>query len=82
MTDRPARTEEEIESRKKVVSLAQDMLGGKLPFLEGANPLYGLSIKVGGVEVSDPDFMVFTGIASDSDHLPSRNSANIGSRKR
>jgi hypothetical protein len=68
--DRQAHTEDEILARKQVVSLAQAMLEGKLPFLEGAYKLYGLSHKVGGVNLDDPDFLLFSAVSDQTDHLP------------
>jgi Protein of unknown function (DUF2489) len=70
MNDRQARTENEILARKQVVSFAQAMLEGKLPFLEGAYKLDGLSHRVGGVSLDDPDFLLFSAISSETDHLP------------
>jgi len=70
MTDHQAYTEEGIAARKEVVSFADAMLSGKLSFLEGASKIHGLVNKVGGVRFDDPDFIKFTAIVSDTDHLP------------
>jgi hypothetical protein len=70
MNDRQARTEDEILARKQVVSFAQAKLEGKLPFLEGAYRLHGLSNRVGGVGLDDSDFLLFSAISSETDHLP------------
>jgi hypothetical protein len=70
MADRPAWRQSEIDARKKLVSTAERMIAGELSFLEGAYILCGLEHKVGGVKFPDADFGVFTGIVSESDHLP------------
>jgi hypothetical protein len=70
MSDRPAFGEDEIASRRKLVETAQAIIDGKLPFLEGAVIVNGLETKVGGVVFPDKDFMVFTGIVSETDALP------------
>jgi hypothetical protein len=70
MIDRPARTEQEIDARRQVAATAEAMLAGELPFLEGTAIINSLRSKIGGVSYSDPDFTVFAGIGSESDHLP------------
>jgi hypothetical protein len=70
MTDRPAWRQSEIDARKLVVSLAEDMLAGRLSFLEGASRMFGLERDVGGVTFPDSDFTAFDAIVSETDHLP------------
>src|SRR5208282_4972658 len=64
------RTEDEIEARRKLVSVVQAMIAGKLPFLEGAVVVHGLEHDVGGVSWPDADFMAFTAVLSETDDLP------------
>jgi len=62
--------EEYIEiKRKRAVEVANGMLDGTLNYLEGAIELASLRFEVGLLE-DDSDFLTFTGIASETDHLP------------
>jgi len=70
MNDRPARTQDEIDARRELVALAESMLSGELPFIEGAGRLWGLSTRIGGVANGDKDIQAFMVIASETDHLP------------
>jgi len=56
-------------NRKKVASVAEGMLNGTINYLEGAIELSLLRFEVNTPE-DDKDFLVFSGIASDIDHLP------------
>jgi hypothetical protein len=53
---------------RKVVAAAQSILSGELGVVAGARQLCGLAHQVGADR--DPDFIVFIGIDSESDHLP------------
>ena len=70
MSSRPALNESEAEARSLLVNAVREMLAGTLPFNEGAVQLLRLRGTVGGVSEHDEDFLVFTAIASETDHLP------------
>jgi hypothetical protein len=70
MTDRVARTQEEIDSRRQVVALVTSILAGEMTFMDGAEQIWRLRDKVGGVSDEDPDFEIFMVISSETDHLP------------
>jgi hypothetical protein len=70
MSDRPTRTQDEIDARRELVELAKSMLLGELPFIEGATRVWSLSTRVGGVADGDTDIDAFVAIASETDHLP------------
>ena len=70
MADRPAYSEDEIQSRRRVVELAREILAGRLSYLEGAVQIYPLCHRLGGVPDSDPDVEAFCLIYSETDHLP------------
>ena len=55
--------------RKRIATVALGMLNGDLPFLEGAIELASLRHEA-AVEESDPDFLPFVVIASETDNLP------------
>jgi hypothetical protein len=57
------------EATKQVVETAKGMLDGKIGIIEGSRILGSLYFKV-GVDRSDPDFIDFVGIDSETDHLP------------
>ena len=62
--------EEYIEKqRKRAAEIASGMLDGSIHYLEGAIELSALRYEVGLPE-DDKDFLVFSGIASEIDHLP------------
>ena len=56
-------------NRKQAASVAEGMLNGTINYLEGAIELSSLRFKV-DIPEDDKDFLVFSGIASDIDHLP------------
>ncbi|RDH45847.1 DUF2489 domain-containing protein [Zooshikella ganghwensis] len=62
--------EESIEiKRKRAVEVASGMLDGSIHYLEGAIELASLRFDVGLPE-DDKDFLAFTGVSSEVDHLP------------
>ncbi len=62
--------EEYIEkSRKRASEIASGMLDGSVHYLEGAIELSSLRFEVGLPE-DDQDFIAFSGVASEVDHLP------------
>lgn len=62
--------EEYIEKqRARAVEVARKMLDGSIHYLEGAIELSSLRFEVGLPE-NDSDFLAFTGVASEIDHLP------------
>ncbi|BFM22089.1 DUF2489 domain-containing protein [Gilvimarinus japonicus] len=62
--------EEYIErQRKRAVEVASGMLDGSIHYLEGAIELSSLRFEVGLPE-DDKDFLAFTGVSSETDHLP------------
>ncbi|CAG9267560.1 DUF2489 domain-containing protein [Paraburkholderia unamae] len=63
-------TEQEILARRSLVDIAQAMLDGKLPFLEGAVQVLAIRSQLSGIADRDPDFDVFVVIHSETDHLP------------
>ncbi|MDK1312795.1 DUF2489 domain-containing protein [Pseudoalteromonas ardens] len=64
------RHKEYIEKqRKRAANVAIGMLDGSIHYLEGAIELSSLRFEVGLPE-DDKDFLAFTGVASEVDHLP------------
>ncbi|WP_213304756.1 DUF2489 domain-containing protein [Paraburkholderia sacchari] len=63
-------TEQEILARRSLVAIAQAMLDGKLPFLEGAVRVLAIRNQLSEIADRDPDFDVFVVIRSETDHLP------------
>ena len=62
--------EEYIEKqRKRAVEVASGMLDGSINYLEGSIELSSLRFEVSLPE-DDKDFLAFTGVASEIDHLP------------
>ena len=62
--------EEYIEkNRKRAAEIALGMLDGSVHYLEGAIELSSLRFEVGLAE-DDQDFIAFSGVASEIDHLP------------
>jgi hypothetical protein len=55
--------------RKAVVDAARGLANGAIPFVEGVRQLAVLKFEVSRLD-HDPDFMLFVGLASESDHLP------------
>ena len=63
-------TEREILARRSLVAIAQAMLDGTLPFLEGTVQVLAFRSQLSGIADRDPDFDVFVVIQSETDHLP------------
>ncbi len=62
--------EEYLElKRKRAAEVAAGMLDGSVHYLEGAIELSSLRFEVGLPE-DDKDFLAFTGVSSETDHLP------------
>jgi hypothetical protein len=62
--------EEYIElNRRKVGTIAKGMLDGSVNYLEGAIDLASLRFEV-DIPEDDKDFIAFTGVSSEIDHLP------------
>jgi len=57
------------KQRKRAIEVASGMLDGSIHYLEGAIELSSLRFEVGLPE-DDNDFLAFTGVASEVDHLP------------
>lgn len=57
------------KNRKRVAQVASSMIDGSTHYLEGAIELSSLRFDVGLPE-DDQDFIAFSGIASEIDHLP------------
>ena len=57
------------KQRKRAVEVASGMLDGSINYLEGSIELSSLRFEVGLPE-DDKDFLAFTGVASEIDHLP------------
>ena len=70
MADRPAHSESEIEARRQAVTLATEMLAGRLSYFEGASQMCALRSEVGGLGDRDSDFDAFVVIESETDYLP------------
>lgn len=60
---------ENLEQRR-LVSLAQAMLDGKVSFLEGAVQVLAIKNRLTERSGRDPDFEAFLVIQSETDHLP------------
>src|SRR5688500_13376640 len=56
--------------RAQVTMTARALLSRELPFLEGVRKLAALHFEV-SQDHHAPEFMLFVGIASQSDHIPS-----------
>jgi hypothetical protein len=63
-----SRLNEIEEARRKAVLAAQAVLDGNLGLIEGARILASLRGRA-DVE-ADPDFLLFTAVDSETDHLP------------
>jgi len=62
--------EEYIEkNRRRAAEVATGMIDGSIHYLEGAIELSSLRFEVGLPE-DDKDFLAFTGVSSETDHLP------------
>jgi hypothetical protein len=59
-----------IAARRAILQAAQDMLAGKLSYIEGARRIDG-SKWAAKVDEWDSDLVPFTGIVSETDALPS-----------
>ncbi len=57
------------KQRKRAAEVASGMLDGSIHYLEGAIELSSLRFDVGLPE-NDSDFLAFTGVSSEVDHLP------------
>ena len=57
------------KQRKRAAEVASGMIEGSIHYLEGAIELSSLRFEV-GLPVDDNDFLAFTGVASEVDHLP------------
>jgi hypothetical protein len=79
MADRAALTQEEIDSRQRVVALAVAMLRGEISYFEGAAQLCALRHAVGGITDDDADFGAFLLMSSETDHLPLKKSWHLWS---
>ena len=64
-----SREEYVLYQRKRSVEVAQGMIDGSIHYLEGACELASLRFEVGLPE-DDKDFLAFTGVSSETDHLP------------
>jgi hypothetical protein len=55
--------------RKRASEVATGMIDGSIHYLEGVIELSSLRFEVGLPE-NDDDFLIFSGVASEIDHLP------------
>jgi hypothetical protein len=60
----------ELLARGQLVALAQDMLDGRLSYLEGAVQVLSIRSQLADIPSRDADFDVFLVIQSETDHLP------------
>lgn len=58
-----------ISHQQNIADIADDMLNGVIPYLQGAIQLEALRHRVGAYE-NDPDFMPFVAILSEIHSLP------------
>jgi len=56
-------------NRKRAAEVCSGMLDGSINYLEGAIELASLRFEVGLPE-DDKDFLAFSGVSSETDHLP------------
>src|SRR5260221_14461694 len=70
MGNREPSDDGEYLARRAIVTLAQEMLVGRLSYFEGAPRICSLRSQIHGIAERDPDFDAFTLIASETDHLP------------
>lgn len=57
------------KNRRRAAEIARGMLDGSVHYLEGALELSSLRFEV-DLPADDKDFLAFTGVASEIDHLP------------
>lgn len=62
--------DEELTLEEYAVYLAKSMLLRELSFMEGAVKMSPLRNFIEGVSEYDEDFLAFTAISSETDHLP------------
>ncbi len=60
-----------LKSHVEVVTAASQLATGQIGFIDGIRKIAGLRTSVCSLD-HDPDFMLFVGIDSESDHLPGR----------
>jgi hypothetical protein len=75
MKNRTVLRDAESAARRRVVALAEQMLSGRITYLEGAAQLVLLEHAVGDIAVGegdshDPDFEPFWLITREASHLP------------
>jgi len=58
-----------VAARRAIFQAAQDMLAGKLPYIEGARKIHA-SMWAAKVDERDSDLVPFFGIVSETDALP------------
>jgi len=58
-----------LEARQVILGAAQDMLSGRLTFIEGARKIVAASWAA-RLDERDPDLLPFVGIVSETDTLP------------
>lgn len=68
-TMKMSREEYVQKQRKRAIEIARGMIDGSIQYLEGAIELSALRFEVGLPE-DDKDFLAFTGVSSETDHLP------------
>ena len=64
-----SREEYVLYQRRRAAEVAAGMIDGSIHYLEGASELASLRFEVGLPE-DDKDFLAFTGVSSETDHLP------------
>lgn len=57
------------KQRRRAAEVAAGMISGSINYLEGAIELSSLRFEV-GLPDDDRDFLAFTGVSSEIDHLP------------
>ena len=60
----------ESSTRAKMVALAREMLAGAVGLLKGTRQLADLSRSLSATEASDPEVLVFVGVDSEVDDMP------------
>jgi hypothetical protein len=68
-TFNPLNEQNVMACQAEILSAAQDLRSGTLPFIEGVRKLAALRFQVSS-SGEDPDFISFVAVDSETDHLP------------
>jgi hypothetical protein len=69
MTERMSHEEYVARQRRRVATLARQILAGELDVLDGSSKIAALRGEI-EIALDDDDLMAFVGVVSETDHLP------------